>query len=396
METIQITLPSSKSLSNRWLVMDFLSKNGIKIKNLSTADDTQLIKRLLRQLKLNRRHNYDCQNAGTAARVLTAMLAITPGTHYLTGSERLCQRPMAPLFDALRAIGCQIKCTEKEGFLPVQIEGVTPNNNRVSIDCTMSSQFATALLLAAVKLPTGMAVELKGSVASAPYLAMTLETFTQAGVPWVLKGNPPAYFVDYHIPQCELVSIEKDWSAASFFYTLAAIKDECSLIMPGLSMQSHQGDSAVKAIFEKLGITSTQVGQAVKIEKTKKAVDLLEYDFVNTPDLLPSVAVACAWMGVESKLSGIANTRLKESDRVDAIVTELRKMKVEVTTDGDVMHILPSKIEVTEPVETYGDHRIAMAFAPLKAQFPNIEIINPEVVSKSFPAFFEMLDRALT
>lgn|SRR5574344_1771334 len=395
METIQITLPSSKSLSNRWLALDYLSSSGIKIKNLSAAEDTQLFKRLLRQFKMGRRHTFDCRDAGTAARFLTALFAVTPGTNVIIGTERLCQRPMKPLIDALRSIGCQIKCLEKEGFLPLQINGLVPTATRVAIDCSQSSQFASALLLAAAAMPRGLAVELTDMPVSEHYLTMTLEVFNHAGVKWALKGNPPAYYVEHSIPKCDAVAIEKDWSAASFFYTVAALDPGRRIHMSGLCFPSQQGDSVAKDIFEQLGVISDQTGLAIQIERTQTPVSKLDCDFTNTPDLFPAVAVACAGLGIEARLTGLSHLRLKESDRVNAVATELRKMKCLLEVTESELHIYPSQLEPTQPVATYDDHRIAMAFASLKVRYPNIEILDPEVVSKSFPAFWEMLERAI-
>ena len=396
MEAIQITLPSSKSISNRWLVLDYLSQNGIRIKNLSTADDTQLFKRLLRQARLGRRHTYDCRDAGTAARFLIAILSVTPGTHYITGSPRLCQRPMGPLVDSLRSIGCKIEYSGEEGCLPMKIEGVVPTGNRIIIDGTQSSQFVSALLLAAAAMPTGMAVEVIGNDASAPYIRMTLDALDKSGIEYVYKGNPPAYFVSHTLPQVEMFSIEKDWSAASYFYNVTLLSNkELNLHMSGLTYPSMQGDSAVFDIYAQLGIRSRTVGQAIEIDRSGDAVDIFEYDFHYAPDLFPSVAVACAAKGIETKLTGLENLRLKESDRVEAVCSELKKLGVNVEMEGATMLIHPSTMQYKEPVDSHNDHRIAMAFATLKARFPELEIQNPEVVSKSFPGFFEMLGRAI-
>lgn len=396
MEPIQITLPSSKSLSNRWLVMDYLSRNGIKIKNLSTAEDTQILKRMLRQLKMGRRHNYDVHDSGTAARFLTALLAVTPGSHSLTGSERLCQRPMAPLIESLRSIGCNIKCTKNEGCLPLKIEGFVPFANRIVIDGSLSSQFASSLLLAASAMPHGLQVELTGNPVSEPYIDMTLAVFDQAGVPYVLKGNPPAYYVEHTIPNCDAVTIEKDWSAASYFYAITALKKDIRLHMAGLTFDSLQGDSVVTELFNKLGVKSEMVGMAIEIEQGEPVVDKFEYNFTDTPDLFPSVAVTCAALGLEARLTGLFHQRVKESDRLNAVATELKKMgcKLEVTEEGLMLH--PSKLNPTEPIPSYNDHRIAMAFSILKAQFPNLVIEDPDVVSKSFPTFWEMLERCIS
>lgn len=393
MEAIQITLPSSKSLSNRWLVLDYLSRNGVKIKNLSVADDTQLLKRLLRQIKMGRRHTFDCHDAGTAARFITALLAVTPGTHTVTGTERLCQRPMGPLFDALRSIGCQVRCTEKEGCLPVQIDGIVPTATRVVVDCSQSSQFASALLLMAASLPHGLAVELKNVSASEPYVHMTLEILRIAGINWTFKGNPPAYFVEHLIPNADAVSIEKDWSSASYFFEAVALRKGLRLHLSGLEYPSLQGDSALVDIFSRLGVVTEPSGLSLDVERTGDPCDTFVHDFLHTPDLVPAVAVTCAALGVDARLTGIANLRLKESDRVEAIVTELGKMGCKVEASQDELHLFPSELKVTQPVDPHNDHRIAMAFAVLKLVHPDVEVVNPEVVSKSFPAFFEMLER---
>lgn len=395
MEAIQITLPSSKSLSNRWLTLSFLSRNGIRIKNLSSAEDTQTLKRLLRQLKMGRRHNFDCGNAGTVARFMVALTALTPGSHTVYGDERLCSRPMAPLFDALRSMGCIIKCTQNEGYLPVKIEGISPVANRVVVDCSQSSQFASAILFAAAYAPLGLAVELQNVAASEPYITMTLDTFTQAGINWVLKGNPPAYFVEHNIPTCDLVTIEKDWSAASYFYLVSALNPDIRLHLGGLSYPSIQGDCVTRDIFAKLGVSTEASGLSLDIQRTSDPEPLLVHDFTATPDIVPTVAVACAFLGIEGRLKGVANLRLKESDRVAAITAELQKMGCKVEATDDEIHILPSKPVISQPVDTYNDHRIAMAFGALKTIHPEIEIQNPDVVAKSFPNFFEMVERTI-
>lgn len=397
MEAIQITLPSSKSLSNRWLALDFMSRNGIRIKNLSSADDTQLFKRLLRQAKLGRRHTYDCRDAGTAARFLTALLAVTPGSHTIIGSPRLCQRPIAPLVDALRSIGAKIQYTENEGFLPLKIEGVVPTGTRLTIDGSQSSQFVSALLLAAASMPKGMAVEVIGNDASAPYIRMTLDALEQSGIQCTLKGNPPAYFVEHTLPQIEMYSIEKDWSAASYFYNVVLFASKPLLLhMSGLVYPSLQGDSATEEIYKHFGIRTRSIGQAIEIDRTEGCTDTFEYDFFYAPDLFPSVAVACAAMGISARLTGIANLRIKESDRIDAVATELKKLNAKVEVSDNTMLIHSSKLSYSEPVDSHNDHRIAMAFGSLKAIFSELEVMNPDVVSKSFPSFFEMLNRCIT
>lgn len=401
METIQITLPSSKSLSNRWLMLDYMSRTGIKIKNISSSNDTQQLGRLLHQLKAGRRHNFDCRDAATVARFLLALLSITPGKHTLTGSPQLCSRPMGQLIDSLRSAGCVIECTGEEGYLPVKITGTVPSAQRIVIDCSLSSQFASALLIASATLPQGGVVELAGAPVSEPYIEMTLKVMEQAKVQWCLKGVPPAYFVEHSIPQCDVVSIEKDWSAASYFFEAAALLPEVPIRLPGLTRESLQGDKAVRDIFTQMGLSVSQGEQSVELKREKSLAGKLEWDFTNTPDLVPAVAVACAALGMEAHLSGVAALRYKESDRLATIAEELKKLGCNVVIEDNMLSI-PSGEPFTSKMlkkvavlDSHGDHRIAMAFGVLKVICPELTIENPDVVSKSFPDFWKMLDRLI-
>lgn len=398
-ETIQITLPSSKSLSNRWLILDYMSRTGIKIKNLSSSNDTQQLGRLLHQLKGGRRHNFDCKDAGTVARFMMALLAITPGSHILTGAEQLLKRPMGQLIDALREAGCSIKCTGEEGYLPVKIEGVVPSAPRIKIDCSISSQYASALLLAAATMPQGGMVELVSAPASEPYIDMTLKVMEQAKVQCVLKGNPPTYNVSHTIPQCDVVSIEKDWSSASYFFEAISLMPGIPVRLPGLQRESLQGDQVLRDIYATLGLSVNQAEQSVEIRRDKEMVTSFEFDFTNTPDLVPAVAITCAALGIEGHLTGVQNLRYKESNRLESLEEGLAKLgrKIEV---GESTMTIPAGEPFTREsldgvgvIDSHDDHRIAMAFGALKVLNPSIEVTNPECVSKSFPDFWKMLQR---
>ncbi len=398
-ETIQITLPSSKSLSNRWLILDYMSRTGIKIKNLSSSNDTQQLGRLLHQLKGGRRHNFDCKDAGTVARFMMALLAITPGSHILTGAEQLLKRPMGQLIEALREAGCSIKCTGEEGYLPVKIEGVVPSAPRIKIDCSISSQYASALLLAAATMPQGGMVELVSAPASEPYIDMTLKVMEQAKVQCVLKGNPPTYNVSHTIPQCDVVSIEKDWSSASYFFEAISLMPGIPVRLPGLQRESLQGDQVLRDIYATLGLSVNQAEQSVEIRRDKEMATSFEFDFTNTPDLVPAVAVTCAALGIDGHLTGVQNLRYKESNRLESLEEGLAKLgrKIEV---GESTMTIPAGEPFTREsldgvgvIDSHDDHRIAMAFGALKVLNPSIEVTNPECVSKSFPDFWKMLQR---
>lgn len=400
-ETIQITLPSSKSLSNRWLMLDYLSRTGIKIKNISSSNDTQQLGRLLHQLKAGRRHNFDCRDAATVARFMLALLSITPGSHTLTGSEQLCKRPMQQLIDSLRASGCQIVCTGEEGHLPVKIDGVVPSAQRIVIDCSVSSQFASALLLASASLPQGGVVELQGAPASEPYIEMTLNVMAQAKVNWCLKGVPPAYYVEHSIPQCDVVSIEKDWSSAAFFFEAVALLPDVPVRLPGLMRESLQGDKVVRDIYSLLGLSVSQGEQSVELKRDKPLASKLEWNFRNTPDLVPAVAVTCAALGIEAHLSGVANLRFKESNRLESLADELAKLGRTITVADDSMTIpagepfTKESLAAAGVLDAHGDHRIAMALGALKVINPELTVNTPDVVAKSFPDFWKMIDRLL-
>lgn len=398
-ETIQITLPSSKSLSNRWLVLDYMSRTGIKIKNISSSNDTQQLGRLLHQLKGGRRHNFDCRDAATVARFMMALLAITPGTHTLTGSEQLCQRPMEQLIACLREAGCSIVCTRKEGFLPVKIEGIIPTAQRIKVDCSVSSQYASALLLAAATMPQGGMVELISAPASEPYIDMTLKVMEQAKVQCVLKGNPPTYYVEHSIPQCDVVSIEKDWSSASYFFEAVSLLPDVPVRLPGLQRESLQGDQVLREIYTKLGLSVNQSEQSVELRRDNPLASVLEFDFFNTPDLLPAVAVTCAALGVEGRFTGVKNLRFKESNRLESIAEGLAKLGRQVVVEEDSMTIPAGEPFTRESlanvgvIDSHDDHRIAMAFGALKVINPSLEVSNPDCVNKSFPDFWKMLQR---
>ncbi len=401
LETIQITLPSSKSLSNRWLMLDYMSRTGIKIKNISTSNDTQQLGRLLHQLKASRRHNFDCRDAATVARFMLALLSITPGSHTLTGSEQLCKRPMGQLIDALRKAGCTIVCTGEEGFLPLKIEGAIPTSQRIVVDCSISSQFASALLLASATMPQGGMVELVGAPASEPYIEMTLKVMEQAKVQWCLKGNPPTYHVEHSIPQCDVVSIEKDWSSASYFFEAVSLLPNVPVRLPGLARESLQGDKALRDIYAKLGLTVNQGEQSVELKREKNMATSFEWDFVDNPDLVPAVAVTCAALGISARLNGVGNLRYKESNRLESISAGLKQLGRQVVVDDDTM-VIPAgepftkeSLSGVDVINVFDDHRIAMAFGVLRVINPDLKVDNPDVVAKSFPDFWKMLDRLI-
>ena len=410
---IRINLPASKSMSNRWLVINHLTGGRFHVNRLSTSGDTRLLRQLLSQLEENRldrsdvlpskpsasRSNvYYCNNAGSVARFLMPLLAITHGSHTLTGDERLRQRPMAPLIDALRQLGLRVECTDREGFLPVSIQGGTPTRRTVQVDPLLSSQFVSALLLVAPCLEEGLSITMTGRPTSRPYIEMTADAMRQAGASVRRSSNGRTYYVNHYEgnPRPQTITIERDWSSASYFYTAAMLRPKSRIRLLGLQLDSSQGDSAADAFFRQLGVVSTEVrspyrasARSVTLQGGGPCQRQVQFQCIDCPDLVPTFAVAAAAAGVKAVLKGVSNIALKESDRMEAITTELRRMGAEVTATDDTLTVHPSVLHPSGPVKTYGDHRIAMAFAPLRLTFPQLVIENPEVVDKSFPEFWD-------
>ena len=404
---IRITLPASKSMSNRWLMINHLTGGHFRINKLSTSGDTRLLRKLLTQIEEGGGSEvYYCNNAGSVARFLMPLLAITPGHHTLTGDDRLCQRPMAPLIEALRQMGLRVECTEKEGFLPVHIQGGIPTRRTVSVDPLLSSQFVSALLLIAPRMPEGISLTMTQRPTSRPYIEMTCDALRQAGIEVRRSSNGRTYYVQpiEHRPKAAVVSVERDWSSASYFYTMSLLRPDLRIRLLGLQLDSCQGDSATDAFFRLLGVRSTEVrspyrsaARSITVQgpDSKNYIPRAQFNCLDCPDLVPTFAVAAAAAGVRTLLKGVSNIALKESDRMEAISTELQRMGGKVSCSADEMVILPSDLHPTEPVRTYNDHRIAMAFAPLRLRFPDLQIEHPEVVDKSFPEFWQQFDQVL-
>lgn len=401
---VHVALPTSKSLSNRWLMVNHVTDQAFVLHNLSAADDTQLLQALLAQLRRGSSTMFYCRNAGSAARFMMALLAVTPGNWTLTGDDRLRERPMAPLIECLRSLGSRIVCTEKEGFLPVEITGVEPDHKMAEIDPVASSQFVSAMLLVAPLMPDGLRLTLTGRASSRPYIQMTQSVLKQAGIINSVSANNRVYKVEPLSPlrskSHKVVEIERDWSSASYIYGAAALMPHVRIRMQGLALTgSSQGDKVVADIFSHLGVVTREVRspyranmRSVTVEGGGDVERLLDYNFIDCPDLLPIVITVCAALGVNARLKGVKNLRLKESDRLEVLRTELAKMGGKMEIDGGEVEVIPSELNPTQPVEVYNDHRIAMAFGVLTLKYPQLVVAHPETVSKSFPDFWSQLE----
>ncbi len=385
-----IHLPASKSISNRLLMLEFLSGIDFELENLSDADDTRLLKSLLFQLRENKENTFYCKNAGTTLRFLLSALSITPGNWILTGDENMQKRPIKDLADSLKQLGADIQYLSNEGFPPLSINGKKLEGKNIRIHANLSSQFVSSLMLIAPFLKNGLQITLDGIISSIPYIEMTKAILSSCSTNVEWKDN----IISIHpskITKPDSPKIENDWSAASYFYAATALAKDYSFFLEGLNPDSLQGDGqALPGLFEKFGVYSEFFPDGVRISKKENvSLNYFEYDFSHIPDLAQTFAVCCAGLGINATLKGLASLRIKETDRLNALHKELQKMNVQTFINGDSLEIKASGLTIHHAVETYDDHRMAMAFAPLACRFPQIEILNPSVVNKSFPQFWE-------
>lgn len=388
-----IQLPASKSISNRVLILNALSRQPQKINNISDCDDTNV---MLQALHLDS-PVIDIKAAGTAMRFLTAYLAGTSGTWTITGTERMKNRPIKILVDALLALGAQIEYVEKEGYPPLRITGKTLEGGEISLDGSISSQYISALLMIAPLMKNGLKLNLTGDIISKPYLFLTIELIRQFGVEVFQEGQtitiPPQQYTS--IP----FTVESDWSAASYWYETAALSPVAEIELSGLFSNSLQGDSTISSLFEQLGVETTFTSSGVLLKKQKRVqCDRLDYDFVNIPDMAQTLVVTCVNLNIPFRFNGLQSLKIKETDRLIALQTELRKFGYVLSIRND--SVLEWDGERCEPekdpvVATYEDHRMAMAFAPMAiCHLEGIRIANIEVVSKSYPDFWNDLQKA--
>ncbi len=384
---VEIQVTGSKSESNRLLILQALYPKLV-IHNLSESDDT----RYLSAGVSVRNREVDIHHAGTAMRFLTAYFATREGVDILlTGSDRMKERPISILVDALRNLGCNIEYAGEKGFPPLRIRGKQITTRSVTIDAGVSSQYISALMLIAPSLSDGLSIHLNGKVTSVPYIKMTLSLLEQLGINGRFEGH------SIHIPSVKSIEdtqlvVESDWSSASYFYSLVALGSSLSVKIKSYRKDSLQGDSALPDIYSKLGVRTEFLPdeQALVLTKDESLIDeSLKLDLSDTPDLAQTIAVSCFGLGMDCELTGLHTLKIKETDRLVALHTELTKLGAMVEiTDKSLSLRTSSTIHEQVSISTYNDHRMAMAFAPLALLVP-ISIEDPEVVSKSFPTFWE-------
>lgn len=387
-----IQLPASKSISNRALIINALGNGHFSPKNLSDCDDTHVMVKAL----TGKDEIIDIMAAGTAMRFLTAYLSVTHGERIITGTERMQQRPIQILVNALRELGADIEYVGIEGFPPLKIKGTSLIKNEINLKGNVSSQYISALLMIGPVLTNGLTLHLSGEIISRPYIHLTLQLMREFGAKasWTTENTITVKPQPYtSIP----FTVESDWSAASYWYQIAALSASAEIELYGLFERSDQGDSKGAEVFARLGVSTIYTKQGIKLVKRGMPVTRIEENLVEIPDLAQTFVVTCALLNIPFCFSGLQSLKIKETDRIEALKAELRKLGYILQEENGC--VLTWNGERCEPdalpiIKTYEDHRMAMAFAPAAIQFPTLQIADPHVVSKSYPGYWQDLTKA--
>ena len=387
----KLVITGSKSETNRLLLLQALYPQ-LTIENASNSDDsTAMTKALGSNDELK-----DIHHAGTAMRFLTAYFATKKDSSIiLTGSKRMQERPIGLLVDALNSLGASITYDQKQGYPPLRIKGKQLEGGEVSLPANISSQYISALLLIAPKLTKGLVIHLEGEITSLPYIKMTLALLERIGISTTFDGTSirVPYQADI-VPQKQIV--ESDWSSASYWFSSLALCMEGELTLSSYRKDSLQGDRVLLDIYQKLGVESYFGAEGLQLKKVKGFVlpSRLELDLVEAPDIAQTIAVTCYGLGVECILTGLHTLKIKETDRLLALEKELGKLGATITVTNDSLHLSPvQNFQKGQAIDTYHDHRMAMAFAPLGLKIP-LEVNDADVVTKSYPSFWEDMQHA--
>ena len=389
-----IILPTSKSISNRVLIINALAYSPYSVENLSDSDDTQVMAQVLNS-------NTDCfdiGHAGTAMRFLTAFLSKVVGKWDITGSERMQQRPIKILVDALNELGARIEYINNEGYPPLRIYGSHLKGKRLELDGSISSQYISALLMIAPTIENGLTLVLTNKITSASYIDLTLKLMAKYGISYTWEGNKISISEQQYKPIP--FTVEADWSGASYWYQLAVLANEADVLLEGLQLDSLQGDCAQAKWFEDFGIESTQEANAVRLTKTDaKLPSKYTQNFVENPDIAQTFAAMCVCKRVPFLFSGLETLKIKETDRINALIVEMAKLGAtlyepahgELAWDGSLDE---TKFNSVVEIDTYHDHRMALAFAPIALANGGIKINDPMVITKSYPGYWDDLRKS--
>jgi 3-phosphoshikimate 1-carboxyvinyltransferase len=411
-----IQLPSSKSISNRTLILQAVSENKIELENISTADDTLIMQKSV----LQKSGTVNVKNAGTCMRFLTAYFSSMNCEIELQCDERMKLRPIKILVDALRDLGADISYLNEDGFPPLKLKGKQLDGGKIKMDASVSSQFISALMLVAPTFKNGLEIELVGEISSHSYIEMTKKLMQNFGFDCsfienkiIIKNQP----INQSTIQPITYSIEQDWSSASYWYEIVALCNDAEILLKNLSLKSLQGDCMINEYMKIFGVEAIETDEGIclrkfnckdaktQIEESSNHQIIKSINLQNSPDLAPTLAVTTAAKPVplsggkiDAELSGLKNLRIKESDRLQALETELRKcgFDIEIKENSLFIHSTPNTKRQTSNIkfQTYNDHRLAMSFAPLALVFGNVIIENPDVVEKSYPNFWDDLKLA--
>ncbi|MCQ0110599.1 3-phosphoshikimate 1-carboxyvinyltransferase [Zhouia amylolytica] len=384
-ENIEIT--GSKSESNRALLLQALYP-ALHIENISNSDDSEVMQKGLKILN----GEVDIHHAGTAMRFLTTFFATQEGREVvLTGSQRMKERPIRILVDALKQLNASIEYTDNDGYPPLKIVGKNLSANKVTMAANVSSQYISSILLSAPFLQNGIILELEGKITSVPYINMTLGLLSQIGVTSTFEGNVIKVEPIADIEKAKTIVVESDWSSASYFYSIIALCDVGSTIkLSSYKKDSLQGDSVLTEIYKDFGVATTFEDNTISITKERAVArdTSIQIDLSNAPDIAQTIAVTSFGLGIACDLSGLHTLKIKETDRLEALKAELGKLGAEIEVTDKELHLKPSDyINPDIAIDTYNDHRMAMAFAPLALK-TSIIINDAEVVSKSYPDFW--------
>ncbi len=385
----EVTITGSKSESNRLLLLQALYPE-FKLENVSNSDDSNLMTNALS----SEEKIVDIHHAGTAMRFLTAYFSIQEGREtILTGSKRMKERPIKILVEALKELGAEISYEENEGYPPIKLQGKKLTKNKVSLQANVSSQYISALLLIASKLENGVELTLKGEITSVPYIKMTLALLDEIGVVSSFVGNVITVKPVSKPLAPKTLVVESDWSSASYYFSIVALCEPgTEITLSSYKENSLQGDSSLVEIYKHFGVSTVFDGNSMTLKKEEKEVKPLTLDLVNAPDIAQTIAVTCFALGIPCDLTGLHTLKIKETDRLVALKTEIEKLGGEVKITDKSLHLSASKnIKEMVPIATYNDHRMAMAFAPLALK-TNLVIEDAMVVSKSYPTFWDDLE----
>lgn len=395
---IEISLPLSKSIANRLLVMSYIAGNSQKIQ-LPDSNDSLLMCNLLSSLKKGATL-FDAEDAGTVFRFLCGLLAIIEGSRTITGSNRMLERPCHPLVQSLRALGAEVEYLRSEGFPPLLIKGRALRGGEIGIDSSVSSQFISALMMIAPTMSEGLIIHLDGKIVSLPYILMTAGLMKKCGIDVLVESEkvcikPGSYDMNN-------MQVEADWSAASYWYALVALansryeKNHFKIRLKGLNKSSLQGDSDIVQIFQKLGVDTKWDDNALVITNSCRVERNVRFDLTGHPDMAPAIIAVCAGLQLESMLSGLDTLAIKESNRLLALQQELDKLGYDCSVISDNIFITSGKRKPVKSniIETYNDHRIAMALSVLSMTVGVLIINEPHVVKKSYPTFWDDLRQA--